>query len=33
MIRSLLFKSINANIFYRRFAGLRWYGKVLEKLS
>ena len=28
-----LFKILDSNLFYKRFAGLRWYGKLLEIYS
>lgn len=33
MIKKILFTIVNSNIFYKRFAGLKWYGNILQKLS
>lgn len=33
MIKKILFTIVNSNIFYKRFAGLKWYENILQKLS
>ena len=32
-MKKLLFKILDFNLFYKRFARLRWYGKLLEIYS
>lgn len=31
-MKKKLFRILNSNVFYRKFAGLKWYGNILQKL-